>query len=85
MGCLKPLGQCIARGASGGRQKARERTVNLLHLLRAADFFFTHATSFRFCEREAAVEIAAHRPKLSMGCLKPVEEYSICSAACGSE
>ncbi len=33
--------------------------------------------------REAASKIAAHRPKLSMGCLEPLEECQGCSAADG--
>ena len=36
--CPKPLGRCNARSASKGRQEARARAVELLHLLREADF-----------------------------------------------
>ena len=32
-------------------------------------------------EREAAAKIGTHRPKLSMGCLKPPEESQACCAS----
>ena len=47
-----------------------------LHLAQAADL---EQATCDMGEREAAATIGGHRPKLSMECLKPLNEFQGCS------
>ena len=72
VGCLKPLER--VPGAQRCRWKAKGLCVLIaceMHLAQAAG---VEQAARSTGERKAAAEIAAHAPKLSMGCMQPPEE-----------
>ena len=72
MGCLKPLEECAARSTSGRRRKGYALSLAGSSICRGQQT--SNMRRAFFGEQEAAAQIAKHGPRLSMGCLKPLEE-----------
>ena len=72
MGCLKLLEERAARSTSGRRRKGYAFSLALSSMCRGR----RTSNMRRACvgEREAVAEYAKHGPRLSMGCLKLLEE-----------
>ena len=80
MGCLKPLEECAARSTSGRRRKGYALSLAGSSICRGQQT--SNMRRAFFGEQEEAAEYAKHGPRLSMGCLKLLEE---CAARCASK
>ena len=83
MGCLKLLEECAARSTSGRRRKGYAFSLALSSIYR--ELQTSNMRRAFFGEQEEAAEYAKHGPRLSMGCLKLLEECAARSASDGTQ